>query len=173
MKKTKQWQTQCIVVMGVSGSGKTLIGQQIAEQLGFPFFDADDFHSPANVRKMAEGTPLSDDDRRDWLIDLAELLADQPRLVLACSALRRSYRDRLRQARPDLMLLYLAGDMETVWQRYASRRNHYFNGRTMLESQFQQLEEPDADEAVRIDIGSTPQAVIAACLDAVKRSNPT
>jgi len=164
-----------IVVMGVSGSGKSLIGAQLADRLNLPFYDADDFHSPANVRKMASGIPLSDADREGWLTDLADLIERHDGLVLACSALRRTYRDRLRRARPDLTFLYLDGDIDTIWERLDQRQDHYFNGRAMLESQFAQLEPPSDDEAIRIDIRESAEQVLNQCLKAayarVDRSN--
>lgn len=160
------------MVMGVSGSGKSSIGIRLAEQLGLPFFDADDFHSAENVHKMANGIPLSDEDRQGWLEDLAGLMKDHPRIVLACSALRKTYRDRLREDRPDLTFLYLDGDMDTIWQRHAKREDHYFNGRTMLQSQFEQLEVPQATEAIRIDIRQSPDKVLASCMKALEVSSP-
>lgn len=161
------------MVMGVSGSGKSSIGVRLAEKLGLPFFDADDFHSADNVQKMANGIPLSDDDRRDWLDDLAGLMGDHSKIVLACSALRKAYRDRLREARPDVTFLYLDGDMDTIWQRHAKREDHYFNGRTMLQSQFEQLEVPQATEAIRIDIRQSPDKVLASCIKALEIASPT
>lgn len=153
--------------MGVSGSGKSSIGSRLAERLGFPFFDADDFHSPENVRKMANGIPLSDEDRHGWLEDLASLLRGHPSIVLACSALRKAYRDRLRQARSEVTFLYLEGDIDTIWQRHAKREDHYFNGRAMLQSQFEQLEVPSPTEAIHIDIRQQPGQVLVDCLKAL------
>lgn len=157
-----------IVVMGVSGCGKSLIGRDIADALGLPFFDADDYHGPANRAKMSAGTPLTDADRAGWLDSLAGLLAAHPDgLVLACSALKRRYRDRLREAAPDLALIYLHGDFETVRARLAARRGHYFTGDDMLRSQFATLEPPDDENARAVDVGQTPDAVLAACLAAL------
>lgn len=156
--------------MGVSGCGKSLIGQQLAEALRLPFFDADDFHSPENVTKMASGVPLTDADRADWLDSLAQLLQTQTPLVLACSALRKRYRDRLRMADPALVFVHLDGDIDTIWARLSQRRDHYFSGRDMLQSQFEQLERPSLDEALRINIDASAEAVLAACLDAIGQS---
>ncbi len=156
-----------LIVMGVSGSGKSLVGRELAHALEIPFFDADAFHSEANVRKMANGEPLNDHDRAGWLADLATLIRHEDGLVLACSALKRRYRDRLRRDNPQLRFLYLKGDFETIWSRHARREDHYFNGQAMLESQFRQLEEPDITEAIRIDIGGSPESVVAQCLAAV------
>lgn len=160
---------QSIVVMGVSGCGKSLIGQRLAEALQLPFFDADDFHSPENVSKMASGVPLTDADRADWLRSLAQLIKTRAPLVLACSALRQRYRDELRQADPALMFVHLDGDIDTIWARLSQRRDHYFSGRDMLQSQFEQLERPGLDEALRIDINRPVDAVFDACLDALGR----
>lgn len=158
-----------IVVMGVSGCGKSLIGEQLAQALQLPFFDADDFHSPDNVSKMASGVPLTDADRADWLDSLAQLIHARAPLVLACSALRQRYRDALREADPALVFVHLDGDIDTIWARLSQRRDHYFNGRDMLQSQFEQLERPGLDEALRIDIKRPAEAVLAACLDAIGR----
>lgn len=157
-----------IVVMGVSGSGKSLIGEQLASRLDIPFFDADDFHSPDNVRKMADGIPLSDADRAGWLEDLAELLRREPTLVLACSALKASYRELLRQASPELVFLYLKGDFSTIRDRLALREDHYFNGEAMLRNQFEQLEAPDTAEAYSIDVHQDADAVLNRCLYIVR-----
>ena len=158
-----------IIVMGVSGCGKSLIGTRLAERLQVPFFDADDFHSPANVAKMASGVPLTDADRSGWLDDLAGLVkGEQGGLVLACSALKRAYRGRLRSGNPSLQFVYLKGDMETIWSRHSSREDHYFNGRTMLESQFRTLEEPEPGEGVIVvDVREPPDRIVERCLSAL------
>ncbi len=157
-----------IVVMGVSGSGKSLVGERLAGTLGIAFFDADDYHSVANVEKMGRGMPLDDADRAGWLDDLAALIHREPALVLGCSALKRAYRDRLRRADPGMVLLYMAGDFETIRDRLANREGHYFTGESMLRSQFEQLEPPGPDEAHAIDIRLGPEAVLAQCLSALK-----
>ncbi len=158
-----------VIVMGVSGCGKSLIGTRLAERLEVPFFDADDFHSQANVAKMASGVPLTDADRSGWLDDLAELVrVEQKGLVLACSALKRAYRDRLRAGNPSLQFVYLRGDMDTIWSRHSSREDHYFNGRTMLESQFRTLQEPEPDEgAITVDVSELPDRIVERCLSAL------
>jgi gluconokinase len=160
--------TSKIVVMGVSVSGKSLVGERLAEMLGFPFFDADDFHSAANVEKMARGVPLDDADRAGWLEDLSALIRRESTLVLGCSALKRAYRDRLRHADAGLVFLYMAGDFETIRARLASRQGHYFTGDAMLLSQFEQLEPPGPDEAHAIDIRLDPAAVLVQCLSVLK-----
>ncbi|WP_028671995.1 gluconokinase [Saccharospirillum impatiens] len=160
--------TEKIIVMGVSGSGKSLVGARLARTLALPFFDADDFHSPANIEKMSNGVPLSDTDRADWLDDLAELIQAHPGLVLACSALKKGYRDRLRLASQNLMFLYLEGDIDMVWSRHSQREDHYFTGKSMLESQFAQLEAPTEFEAMAIDISQSVEVVLKDCLHAIK-----
>ncbi|WP_355660907.1 gluconokinase [Halomonas salifodinae] len=157
-----------VVVMGVSGCGKSLIGAQLAERLEVPFFDADDFHSAANVQKMADGIPLTDADRAGWLEELAGLLAREPGLVLACSALKRRYRERLRQAVPALRFLYLEGDFATIRGRLAGRQDHYFKGDDMLRSQFAQLEPPGPDEASTVPIDQPPARVLQRCLASLR-----
>jgi gluconokinase len=157
-----------IIVMGVSGSGKSLVGGHLCDALGLPFFDADAFHCEENIRKMSSGIPLSDADRHGWLSDLSALIRRERDLVLACSALKRAYRDQLRTGAPNLRFLYLKGDFDTIWTRHAQREDHYFNGQSMLRSQFQQLEEPSPDEAHAIDIGMSPEAVLKQCLTVLK-----
>jgi len=152
--------------MGVSGSGKSVVGQALAAALGWPFLDADDFHPEANVAKMAAGTPLTDDDRWPWLDRLAaEMGAINARgasAVLACSALRQAYRDRLVPA-GDVRFVYLKGDHETIAARIAGRRHRYMPA-TLLASQFATLEEPpDALVVdVRLPVAAQVEAIAAA-----------
>ena len=138
-----------LLVMGVSGSGKTTVAAMLAGRLGWEFGDADDFHSPANVRKMHGGTPLTDEDRWPWLATMAAWI-DATRTtgrhgVLACSALRRAYRNILVGDRPDVRLVYLRGDKALIASRQAARHNHYMPA-SLVDSQFATLEEPGADE---------------------------
>lgn len=156
--------TKRIIVLGVSGSGKSLIGKKIADKLGYHFFDADDFHSDANVEKMRQGIPLNDDDRQGWLITLNELLVNTPNAVLACSALKPAYRETLGRNLENVSLVYLKGDIDTIWQRHQKREGHYFNGRAMLESQFETLIEPTADEAIIVDIAQDAETVLQQAL---------
>lgn len=163
---------QRIVVMGVSGCGKTAVGRALADRLGLRFVDADSLHSPANVAKMAAGQPLDDSDRAGWLEALADLIASEDRLVLACSALRRRYRDRLRRSDPALTFLYLHGSFQTISTRMRSRDDHYFAGEHMLKSQFDQLEEPVDEGVLHVSVEPGLEAVIDASLAAL-RSDPT
>lgn len=153
--------TNRIVVLGVSGSGKSLIGKGIADEFDYPFFDGDDFHSQENVAKMSQGIPLTDEDRLDWLKSLNTLLKQNSNAVLACSGLKPEYRDMLRQGMDNVTMIYLKGDIDTIWQRHQKRNGHYFNGRNMLESQFETLIEPSAKEAIVIDISKNANAVLA------------
>ena len=143
------------LIMGVSGSGKTTVGQALAEQLSCPFFDGDDFHSTENISKMARGLPLTDDDRQPWLDNLWELINEQLRqgqtAVLACSALKKRYRDQLRRDNDGVVFIYLRGSYDFVWRRLSKRQDHYMKA-TMLGSQFEDLEEPDGESALVIDI---------------------
>jgi gluconokinase len=148
-----------IVIMGVSGSGKTTVGRLLAQELQMPFVDGDDLHSPANKGKMADGIPLQDADRMPWLKAIAEVLRGQP-TVLACSALKRKYRDILRDAAPNLRLVYLCGPKTLLAQRLAAR-SHEFMPPGMLESQLQTLEPPQTDEnALTLNIESPPSEIM-------------
>ncbi|MFV1994948.1 MAG: gluconokinase [Verrucomicrobiales bacterium] len=148
-----------LVLMGVSGSGKTTLGQLLSERLGARFFDADDFHPPENVEKMRSGVALTDEDRVAWLSALSVLLREasarrQP-TVLACSALRRGFRDALRKSAPSLRFLFLSGPRSLLAERLEGRVGHYMPG-TLLETQLEALEPPTADESdvLTLEIGS-------------------
>jgi gluconokinase len=146
-----------LLVTGVSGSGKTTVGMLLAERLGWAYAEADSFHPAANVAKMAAGHPLDDADREPWLAAIGEWIDATTRAgapaVVTCSALKRSYRDRLRAGRPNVRLVYLDADEETIAARLAGRRDHFFPP-DLLASQFRDLEPPAADEdawRVRVD----------------------
>lgn len=149
-----------ILLMGVSGSGKTAVGRQLADRLGLPFLDADDLHAPANVAKMRAGTPLTDADRAPWLDAVAAQLGRAAGatggIVVACSALKRSYRDRLRHAAPALRLVHLTGTPGLIYERAAARTGHFMPA-SLLESQLKTLEPPSADEhAIVVDVSRSP-----------------
>lgn len=151
-----------VVVMGVTGSGKTTIGRQLAAKLGWSYFDADDFHPSANVEKMSGGEPLNDADRLPWLETLRDLIRDslarEQNAVLACSALKRSYRDYLlRDER--VKLVYLKGDRQLIQARLQERQGHYMDP-ALLDSQFDILEEPDAE--TQFEITSSPDEIVRA-----------
>lgn len=162
-----------VVVMGVSGCGKSTVGSALADALRWPFLDADDFHPPQNVAKMAAGTPLTDDDRWPWLDRTVNALRDSTatsgNAVLACSALRASYRERLRRA-GDVRFVHLRGDQATIAQRLAQRQHRYMPA-ALLASQFATLEEPvDAiDIAIDQPVMAQVEAIVAAL---AKRTEP-
>lgn len=149
--------------MGVSGTGKSTVGRALAETLGLPFVEGDDLHPPANVAKMAAGIPLTDADRAPWLDRIAAEL-DRP-VVITCSALKRSYRDRLRVAAPDLVLVSLHGSPELLASRMAQRDGHFMPP-SLLESQLATLEEPSADEdAIPVDVELRPDEIVELVVD--------
>jgi gluconokinase len=157
-----------LVVMGVSGCGKTSVGQRIAQTLGLDFVEGDDLHPPRNVALMAAGTPLTDADRSDWLAAVAARLgrahAAGRGLVVSCSALKRSYRDRLRAACPDLRFVHLHGEVDLLRRRLAARTGHYMPA-ALLDSQLATLERPAVDEnAIEIDVGPSSDQVAATAL---------
>jgi gluconokinase len=146
--------------MGVAGSGKTTIGRALAAELGWKFYDADDFHPPASVAKMARGIPLDDVDRRPWLDALGALvracLARGESAVLACSALKADYRAHL-LIDDRVKLAYLKGSFDLIQKRLANRRGHFMSA-AMLESQFDALEEPE--EKFHVDISNPPDEIV-------------
>jgi len=156
-----------VVVMGVSGCGKSTVGAALARALAWPFLDADDFHPPQNVAKMAAGTPLTDDDRWPWLDRIVDALraatAAHGNAVLACSALRHVYRVRLARAGP-LRFVHLRGDAATIGQRLATRQHRYMPA-SLLASQFATLEAPD--DAIDVDIRGSVDAQVAAIIAAL------
>jgi len=150
-----------VVVMGVSGCGKTEVGRRLAQRLGAEFIDADDLHPPANVEKMRQGIPLDDADRAPWLALLnarmrEDIAAGRP-VVLACSALKQRYRESLADRLPGLRFVHLAGSRELIAQRLAARRHHYMPA-SLLDSQFTALEPPM--DAITIDVALPVEAVV-------------
>lgn len=155
-----------VVVMGVSGTGKTTIGRMLAAELDLPFVEGDDLHPLANTEKMAAGIPLTDADREPWLDLVAAELA-RP-VVATCSALKRSYRDRLRVVAPDLVLVHLHGAPELLAQRMAGRSGH-FMPTSLLRSQLDTLEPPAADEhPIVVDVAPAPDVIVARVLAALR-----
>jgi gluconokinase len=153
------------VVMGVTGSGKSVIGAALARSLGVEFVDGDDFHSPANVARMASGIPLTDEDRAEWLGALAGNIreaSDAGRsIVVACSALKRRYRDILRAGVPELKFILLEGSRRLIAERLARRAGHFMPP-SLLDSQLATLEEPTPEEGAWVfDISRTPDEIVA------------
>ena len=157
-----------IVVMGVSGSGKTTIGRLLAARLGVPFEDADSLHSAANVAKMAAGHPLTDADRRPWLASVGQALAGarDTGMVMACSALKRAYRDTIRADAPRARFLELDGSRALLESRVGHRRGHFMPA-SLLDSQLATLEPLAADEPgerLELDSHSTPESIVDTAL---------
>jgi len=161
-----------IVIMGVSGSGKTEIGSRLAERLAWAFRDADEFHPAENIAKMRAGVPLVDADREPWLAALAAVLdravTEGPPLVLACSALKRGHRTRLGLPRSPTRLVHLDGPPEVIRKRIEQRAGHFMPA-TLLDSQLAALERPGPDEnAIVVDVSSEPDAIVQAIAAALR-----
>lgn len=154
-----------IVVMGVSGSGKTTVAAALAQRLVVPFADADAFHPEANIAKMAAGTPLDDQDRHPWLEAIGEWLARHgDGGVMSCSALKRSYRDQLRAHCPRVEFLHLSGSPELITRRLAGRRGHFMPP-SLLQSQFDTLEPLGPDErGITVDVDEPVEAIVESFL---------
>lgn len=148
-----------IVVMGPSGSGKTTLGRKLAEKLGRNFIDADDHHTPQNVAKMRSGVGLTDEDREPWLLRLRALLAADPRAILACSALKKSYRALLRPENVPVVFLLLDVPEDELARRLAARQDHYA-GPSLLKSQLAALERPSEEVGVFVIDGADPERVV-------------
>jgi gluconokinase len=165
-----------VVVMGVSGSGKSTVGAALAQRLGVPFEDADDLHPRANIAKMSAGRPLDDEDRYPWLEIIGEWLAVHAEAgggVMSCSALKRKYRDQLRRHAPDLAFVHLEGSHEVITHRQASRPGHFMPA-SLLASQFATLEPLQPDErGVVIDVDQSVDAIVAASVSELEALTPT
>jgi gluconokinase len=155
------------IIMGVSGCGKTTVGTALAQRLGIPFYDGDDFHPPANIAKMSVGIPLTDEDREPWLQRLHDLIAEYVAradgLVLACSALKRRYREVLQADNAGVRFVYLHSDFERLQQRMTAREGHYMKA-NMLHSQFATLEPPMPAEALILDAEQAVDRLVDAIL---------
>ena len=155
-----------LIVMGVSGSGKTTIGKLLSERLAIPFYDADNFHPPANVAKMAAGIPLTDEDRADWLAALAAVIRTGVERgesgIIACSALKETYRSVLRVVPEQVKFVFLKGGYEVILSRMLARKDHYMKP-GMLQSQFATLEEPEG--VLTVDIALPPNAIVDLVLE--------
>jgi len=150
-----------VILMGVAGSGKTTVGELLATALGWEFVDADSFHPRANIEKMGKGLPLDDADRNTWLQRLSDLISDrilrQESSILACSALKQLYRDKLAAGREEVRFVYLKGDFELFSRRVANRQGHFFSP-DLLSSQFDSLEEPEGVPIV--DVTEDPTSMV-------------
>jgi gluconokinase len=157
-----------IVLMGVSGSGKTTIGRLLAQDLGWRFLEGDDYHPRNNVRKMQQGIPLEDKDRWPWLDALRELISEiverEESAVIACSALKKAYRDRLRGNAVQVRFVYLRGSCDLIEQRVRERQGHFFQA-NLLRSQFEILEE--SEDIWHVDISHNPEVIVAAVREVV------
>ncbi len=166
-----------VVIMGVAGTGKTTIGPLLAARFDVPYAEADDFHPQANIDKMTAGTPLTDDDRRPWLDAIGAWAHERAELggVVSCSALKRSYRDRLRAAAPGVVFVHLTGDRALIEDRMSHRQGH-FMPTALLDSQFATLQPLEPDEAgVAVDVAGSPEEITdraVAALEALPESAP-
>lgn len=152
-----------IILMGVTGSGKTTVGEELAKDLGWVYYDADDFHPEANVQKMAQGMPLNDEDRWPWLeilsVEIGKWVTAEGGVILGCSALKQSYRDVLVGGRDGVKIVHLKGAKELIAHRLETRVHQYMPA-SLLDSQFNTLEEPR--DALSVDIAPAPPAIAAA-----------
>ena len=157
--------SRLIIIMGVSGTGKSTIGQLLSEKLNIPFYDADDFHPEDNVQKMSEGKPLNDLDREPWLQVLSDKLQEWSAsgAILACSALKETYRQTLsKKGQLPLVWIHLSGTMAVIRERMMARKNHFMPD-SLLQSQFDTLEKPT--DSITIDISDTPELMVAKVLE--------
>lgn len=159
-----------LLITGVAGSGKTTIGKRAAAALGWPYFEADDFHSDSNRAKMAAGTPLTDDDRAPWLASIRakmdEVRTTRGHAVFTCSALKEKYREVLLGGTDDVALVFLTADFETIHARVSRRQGHFMKGE-MVRSQFEALEPPR--DALTLDVRQAPDEILAQVLAAARR----
>ena len=168
--------TTCLVVMGVSGSGKSTIAALLAERLGWPMAEADEFHPETNIAKMASGIPLTDVDREPWLRSLRDWISEQDAegrsTVVTCSALKRSYRDLLRGATSRVRFVHLSGTREVIGARLAGRSGHFMPP-SLLDSQFADLQPLGADEdGITVDVDAAPEEIVDAVCDDLERQRP-
>jgi gluconokinase len=161
-----------LIAMGVSGAGKTRIGELLAERLQCTFTDGDAFHSAANKEKMHKGIPLTDDDRWPWLRTIRAAIEEKQRAgetaVFTCSSLKRSYRDILRAGDKDVCFVYLEGTFECLHERLGSRTGHFFDP-SLLQSQLDTLEPPGEDEAIVVSIEHTPEEIVDIVIEELKK----
>lgn len=165
---------QKFVIMGVSGCGKSSVGAALGEKLGVPYVDGDDLHPVSNIEKMSKGLPLNDDDRWPWLAKVGETLAaSKGCAIIGCSALKRIYRDKIREAVAEpVLFIHLAGSREVIGARMGKREGHFMPG-SLLDSQFATLEPPQGDElALTVYIDQSLEGIISTILAALKEAKP-
>jgi gluconokinase len=165
---------QKFVIMGVSGCGKSSVGAALGEKLGVPYIDGDDLHPASNIAKMSKGLPLNDDDRWPWLAKVGETLAASTGCaIIGCSALKRIYRDKIRDAVAEpVLFIHLAGSREVIGARMGKRAGHFMPG-SLLDSQFATLEPPQSDElALTVNIDQSLEGIISAILAALEEAKP-
>ena len=153
------------ILMGVAGSGKTTIGKLLSKQLDYPFYDGDDFHPRANILKMSRNLALDDRDRLPWLLRLKELIDNNPKIIVACSALKKSYRTILQGENKQVIWIYLRGEYSEISRRIENRQGHFMK-REMLRSQFNTLEEPS--NAITISISQDTTAIVKQILEQIE-----
>lgn len=160
---TEENHTTVLILMGVSGAGKTTVGTRLADAVGWDFFDGDDFHPPSNVEKMGSGTPLTDEDRWPWLRALRDVIHERleegTAAVVTCSALKAAYREVLLEGNEGAQLVYLKGSFDLIRQRMEARADHFFDA-DLLASQFDALEEPDPEVALTVNVDASPDAIV-------------
>ncbi|MDJ0757517.1 MAG: gluconokinase [Ardenticatenaceae bacterium] len=163
--------SRVFVIMGVSGCGKTTVGAALAQALGVPFYDGDDFHPPENLAKMADGIPLDDDDRYPWLERLHDLIADHlargEAAVVTCSALKKKYRDQLRRNNEGVFFVHLEGSFELIWGRMKTRPDHFMKA-NMLQSQFEALEPPSPHHTLIISVENSVERIVERAIQQFK-----
>lgn len=162
--------TQFVILMGVAGCGKTTVGKSLAKHLGWDFYDADDFHPPENIAKMTNGIPLNDLDRSPWLVSLhnlisSSLIQNQPG-VLACSALKESYRQQMLEGNDGAQIVFLKGNYDLIWSRLYMRKDHYMKPQ-MLQNQLETLEEPT--NALSVDTSKSVNDIVQEILKRLKK----
>ncbi|WP_323121462.1 gluconokinase [Burkholderia alba] len=159
-----------LIAMGVSGAGKSLIGEMLAERLSCSYTDGDAFHSAANKEKMHQGIPLTDEDRRPWLQSIRDAIEAKQRAgetaVFTCSSLKRAYRDVLRGNDRDVRFVYLKGSFDVLRERLKTRTGHFFDP-SLLQSQLDTLEEPGPDEAIEVSIELSPEQIVDRVMQAI------
>ena len=156
------------ILMGVAGSGKTTVGKLLSKRLGYPFYDGDDFHPQENIEKMSRGIALEDSDRLPWLLRLKELIERENKIILACSALKTSYRKILQVENKGVIWIYLKGEYSEILKRIETRQGHFMK-RKMLGSQFEILEEPK--DAITISISADREVIVEQILELIKDAN--